>query len=47
MLSTQCSGRYFRELRICLSRSLEPRACGADLKDRCGNEVLLRPSRGG
>lgn len=47
MLSTQCSGRYFREIRICLSRSLEPRACVADLKDRCGNEVLLRPSRGG
>ena len=47
MLSTRCSGRYFRELRICLDRALEPRACGADLKDRCGSEVLLRPVRGG
>ncbi len=46
MLSTQCSGRYFRELRICLRRDLAPRACGADLRDHCGSEVLLRPARG-
>lgn len=45
MLSSQCSGRYFRELRICLSRSLQPRRCGQDLRDRCGETVLLRPSR--
>ena len=45
MLSSECSGRYFRELRICLSRSLQPRRCGQDLRDRCGTTVLLRPSR--
>lgn len=45
MLSSQCSGRYFRELRICMSRSLQPRRCGQDLRDRCGTKVLLRPSR--
>lgn len=45
MLSTQCSGRYFRELRVCLTRDLQPRACGADLRDRCGRDVLLRPAR--
>lgn len=45
MISTQCSGRYLRELRICLTRGLEPRTCGIDLRDRCGKDVLLRPSR--
>ncbi len=45
MLSSQCSGRYFRELRVCLTRQLQPRACGTDLKDRCGSSVLLRPAR--
>lgn len=44
MLSSQCSGRHFRELRICLTRSLQPRRCGQDLRDRCGTTVLLRPS---
>ena len=47
MLSSQCSGAYFRELRVCLSRTLEPRRCSADLRDRCGSEVRLRPARGG
>lgn len=45
MLSSQCSGRYFRELRICLTRSLQPRSCGQELRDHCGTTVLLRPSR--
>lgn len=46
MLSTQCSGRYFRELRICMTPTLEPRVCGSDLRDKCGRDVLLRPARG-
>lgn len=45
MLSSQCSGRYFRELRICLKTSLQPRRCSQELRDRCGSTVLLRPSR--
>lgn len=44
-LALECSGNYFRELRICLDKSLQPRACGADLRDRCGAQTTLRPSR--
>ena len=44
-LALECSGNYFRELRICLDKSLAPRACGADLRDRCGSQTTLRPSR--
>lgn len=44
-LALECSGNYFRELRVCLDKSLAPRACGADLRDRCGAQTTLRPSR--
>jgi len=46
-LALQCGGRYLKEIRVCLDKSLQPRACGSDLADRCGREVALRPSRGG
>jgi len=44
-LVLQCSGRFLQEVRICLDRSLAARACGADLRDRCGERVVLRPVR--
>lgn len=44
-LATQCGGRFLRELRICLTRDLSPRACGVDVRDRCGKELVLRPTR--
>ncbi len=44
-LLLQCSGRYLQEARICLDRSLRPRACAAGLRDHCGDSVLLRPVR--
>ena len=46
-LVLQCAGRYLQEVRICLDRGLSPRACGAGLRDRCGDRVLLRPVRTG
>ena len=44
-LVLQCSGRYLQEVRICLDRSYGSRACGSDLRDRCGDRVVLRPVR--
>jgi ribonuclease T2 len=44
-IASQCSGRYLRELQICLTKDLEPRACSPDLRDRCGSDVVLRPIR--
>ncbi len=41
----QCAGRYLQEVRICLDRSLSPRACGRDLRNRCGDSLVLRPVR--
>jgi ribonuclease T2 len=46
MIATQCRGRHLQELRLCMTPDLQPRRCGVDLKDRCGREVVLRPSRG-
>lgn len=45
MLAVQCSGNYLRELRVCMDRQLQPRACGAEVRDRCGAQAVLRPSR--
>lgn len=44
-IAVQCKGRYLRELRLCMTRDLKPRACGRDVTDRCGAEVVLRPTR--
>ncbi len=44
-IAVQCSSRYLREVQVCLTRDLQPRACGADVGDRCKGEFVLRPSR--
>jgi ribonuclease T2 len=41
-----CSGRYLSEVRVCLTKSLEGRACGPGLRDSCREgEIILRPLR--
>jgi ribonuclease T2 len=41
-----CAGRFLREVRVCLTKDLGPRGCGADLKDTCPSEmIVLRPVR--
>ena len=45
-IAVLCSGRYLREVRICLDRSLHPRPCGRDVRSGCrGEEVIVRPLR--
>ncbi len=44
-IALQCSGRWLREVRICLDRDFQPRACGTDVEDRCRSEVQVRPMR--
>ncbi len=44
-IAVLCKGKYLQEVRICLDRSLEPRACGADVRDRCNDTAILRPMR--
>jgi ribonuclease T2 len=41
-----CKGRFLSEVRVCLDKDLNPRACGSDIRDSCRVEkVLLRPVR--
>jgi ribonuclease T2 len=42
-----CDGQYLEELRICLDKSLNPRACGADVvRAACRErEFIVRPVR--
>lgn len=45
-LSVVCSGRYLQEVRICLDRNLNFRACGKDVGDSCQvSKAVLRPVR--
>lgn len=44
-LVLHCAGRYLQEARICLDRGFASRACGADLRERCGERISLRPVR--
>jgi ribonuclease T2 len=41
-----CSGRFVSEVRICFSKDLKPRACGAGVRDTCAvDPAILRPVR--
>jgi ribonuclease T2 len=45
-----CNRGRLREVRICFAKDGEPRSCGADVRDSCGEEAVtmppVRPSRG-
>ncbi|MCL4784098.1 MAG: ribonuclease T2 [Bryobacterales bacterium] len=41
-----CSGRFLQEVRVCLDRNLNPRACGSGVRDRCRvPEMIVQPLR--
>ncbi|MFP5307082.1 MAG: ribonuclease T2 family protein [Gammaproteobacteria bacterium] len=44
-IALQCRGRWLSEVRICLDREFQPRRCGADVDDRCRDEIHVRPIR--
>ncbi|MEI6558626.1 MAG: ribonuclease T2 [Rhodospirillaceae bacterium] len=44
-LSVHCKNQYLAELRLCLGRDLKPARCGADLRNQCGQSVVLRRVR--
>jgi ribonuclease T2 len=44
-VAVQCSGRFLQELRVCLDKTLRPRACGPEVRDRCQGDVTIRPWR--
>lgn len=44
-MALMCKGRWLSEVRICLDKDFQPRACGDDVQDRCKGEVNIRPNR--
>jgi ribonuclease T2 len=42
-LTVTCRDRHVQEVRICLTRELEPRDCGADIRQDCVADALLLP----
>jgi ribonuclease T2 len=46
MIAVQCDRTRLREVRVCLTKDLRYRACGGDVRDRCGaGEVAMPPVR--
>jgi ribonuclease T2 len=46
MVTVTCAGGMIREVRICLTRELEPRTCGADVRRDCTlDDALMQPVR--
>lgn len=45
MVSVTCKRAHFQEVRICLTKDLEPRACGADVQRDCSQTVIFPPVR--
>lgn len=45
-ISVSCSGQYLQEVRICLEKSLQPRACAPDVaRSNCRGNFIVRPVR--
>ena len=45
-LALICKGRFLSEVRVCLDKDLNPRACSSEVRDSCRAEkVILRPVR--
>lgn len=40
-----CRGRFAGEVRVCLDKALNFRACGRDVRDRCGDRVVFPAAR--
>jgi ribonuclease T2 len=48
MIAVQCDRTRLREVRICVTKDGRPRACGADVRDKCGQgRVAMPPVRAG
>ena len=45
MITITCKGRYIQEARVCLTKGLEPRVCGADVIRDCSAKALFEPVR--
>ena len=45
MLTVTCRGQRIQEVRLCLTRDLEPRRCGRDVIRDCDRPALLEPVR--
>lgn len=42
MIAMVCQRRQVSEVRVCLDKDLNPRACGKDVADKCGKTAVLK-----
>jgi ribonuclease T2 len=47
-VTVTCTRKHLREVRVCLTKDLKFRACGADARRDCNlNSIVMPPARGG
>jgi ribonuclease T2 len=47
-VTVMCSRKHLREVRVCLTKDLKFRTCGADARRDCGlAQIVMPPARGG
>ena len=44
-IALYCGGNYLREVRLCMTQSLQAQQCGKGISDRCRGDITLRPVR--
>ncbi|WP_415130147.1 ribonuclease T2 family protein [Paracoccus sp. (in: a-proteobacteria)] len=44
-VTVTCQSRALQEVRICLTKNLQPRACGADARKDCAGDLKIRAPR--
>jgi ribonuclease T2 len=44
-IAISCRSDRLQDVRICLAKDGSPRACGADVRDRCEGQVRMPPVR--
>lgn len=42
-VAVQCRDNRLREVRLCVTKDARPRACGPDVRDRCGTQRVAMP----
>jgi len=45
MITVTCKRGHFQEVRICLTKDLDPRICGHDVRQDCTQNVIFPPVR--
>lgn len=44
-MAVACKGKFLQEVRVCLDKDMHSRKCSVAVRDRCPENVIMRPTR--